>query len=116
MKTVNGRFNLTELFYSFVDVDLGPAWTGSKLVNTANIEDYYGEKFENLNLHILQASFYFISSEQMSHEKFKYSIANLLGDLGGFSTTLLAAAVYFAKMHSEKVIYDKLIRHLFHIY
>ena len=52
------------------------------MVNTENVT-YYGSDPQIVERHLLQASFYFISSEKINHMKSLYTVQNMIGDLGG---------------------------------
>ena len=97
VKTVDSRFSLgvQKKFYSFVDIIMGPAWIGNKMVNSEMVS-YYGSEPTLMQRHLFQASFYFISNERVNHERSLYTIQNFIGDLGGISVMLYNVSGIFA--------------------
>ena len=65
----------------------GPAWIGKKMVNTENVSYYDGDP-QMMERHLLQASFYFISSETMVHQKILYTFQDLIAEIGGIAVVL----------------------------
>lgn len=63
--------------------------------------------------HLLQGSFYFISSERINHKKDLYTIQNMIGDLGGISIVLYNVSGAFAYYVSLQFVWGSFIHQLF---
>ena len=81
---------------------------GKKMLNTEFVT-YYGSSPEMVERHLLQASFYFISSERINHKKSLYTVQNMMGDLGGIFTILYNLSGGIAYYVSVQFVWGNLI-------
>ena len=101
--------------YRFVDYTVGPNWEGKYLIDFRNTSTDSGKTWKDEQVYQLFGCFFFLSEDQIIHNKNMYTIVDLLSDFGGLYSTFVLTVFYFiGSQVNQHYIMGKFIRSLYY--
>lgn len=100
--------------WTFYDLVQNPVWIGVSSKRTYIVSRDGGKTINDEEIQELWGSFYFISEEVRIHNKTKYSINDLLGDMGGLFEVFHMILLAVLSPINDMKFFNKAIRAVYY--